>query len=382
MLSNNEIEFSTSSKILHYLKYKPILFIFVTFCLIRIVLIFVPPLFTTDLARSLFYGKHFWSVGFNVYKFTPIQIDPNFSIIDPTTGQLAWPNNTYDYGLISILFYALLALIPLNSSELIIVSKVVFNIIDLGSFLILILLFPRNKEIPIAYWIFLTPFSSIEGQPVSITILFFILGIYFYSNNKKILGYIFIALGFHWKYVTLLLLPYFLINDFYIYYSLKNKSISDFNFFLKPIISFFVVILLFMFPIFFSPYILSYISFGGNLPVISDPWNPFYIGRPYTLSSVLLLVLIIYILFSWYQFSKEVNKNIVSGISYLPILGLFTFLLIYKYAFPWYWMWSIPLYSIFPSKVKKIFFIFSLICIIAAIEFINLTVGINYILNF
>ena len=140
-----------------------------------------------------------------------------------------------------------------------------------------------------------------------------------------------------------------------------------------------------MFPILVSPYILSYISFGGNLLVTSLPWNPFYLGLPFTISSFLLLGLVLYIFFLWYKLIVDDSQSIFSGAGFLPLLTLYLFLLIYKYAFPWYWLWSIPLYSILPvrqSKLKNIFYIFALFCIVAAIEFINWTVGYPFILKY
>ena len=105
MTTNDYSNFILRDEISRYFSHKYILVIFVIFMILRLLLVFLNPLFTTDLARSLFYGKNFWSVFFDVYKLTPVQIDPSFNIIDPTTGLLAWPDNTYDYGIVSLIFF-------------------------------------------------------------------------------------------------------------------------------------------------------------------------------------------------------------------------------------------------------------------------------------
>ena len=382
MLSPNQDGFLPKKQLSTFFSNKYIILFFsVVFCL-RLVMVLIPPQFTTDLARSLFYGKHFWSIGFDVYNLTPIQIDPNFNIIDQTTNQLAWPGTTYDYGVLSLFYYALVSLISVNISTQMIIAKLLLNTVDIIIVIFLILLYPENKEIPIIFWVVMIPFSSIEGQPLSFTLLFFVLSIYFYKNNHKSLAYLLVALGFHWKYVTLMLLPFYVLNDSYQYYQKRKNHTEEetqTKQFITPFIVFLVSFLLLMFPLLFSRYILNYISFGGNLPVNSLPWNPFYIGYPFTFSSYILAVFVLYILYSWLNLRK--TDQLALGLGFIPLLGLFGFLLIYKYAFPWYWMWSLPLFSLVPLKRRKIFLIFLGICCVAAIEFINWTVGFPFIEN-
>ena len=382
LFSNSLSENSEKNVITEYMSNKNILVIFILILVIRFLLVFIPPQFTTDLARSIFYGQQFWKHGFDVYSLTPQQLDPNFNIIDPTTHQLAWPNNKYDYGIISLLYYAIIGLFPFNSSILIIIAKVIFNLVDIVSFILLILIYPKNREVPILFWILMIPFSSIEGQALSITILFFASSLYFYTKDQKSLAYSILALGFHWKYVTLFILPYFVLNDLYIYYTAEKQNKPTPSSVLKPLFYFSFILIALMFPILFSPYILSYISFEGNLPVQSKPWNPFYIGEPLTIASFLLLFFVISILISWYQLDQGLQERFFKGVGFIPLLGVFGFLLIYKYAFPWYWLWSFPFYSILPVKTRKIFFIFLSICILAAVEFINWTVGFPFITQY
>ena len=382
MLSNVVPEKSERYIIVDYFSNKIILGLFLLLLIIRFLLVVVPPQFTTDLARSIFYGQQFWKHGFDVYNLTPIQLDPNYHIIDQTTRQKAWPDNKYDYGVISLFFYALIGLLPFSNSTLIIIAKIIFNIIDIVTFLLLVLLFPKNKDIPIFFWILMIPFTSIEGQALSGTLLFFTASLYFYSRDKKYLAYIIIALGFHWKYVTLFLLPYFILNDIYLNYISDKEQTYSFKNLIGPFLSFLLVFTFLMFPLLVSRYILSYLSLEGNLPVNSEPWNPFYIGLPLTISSFLLLFFIGYIFVQWYNAGSTLKEKFFKGSGFKPLLGLYVFLLIYKYAFPWYWLWSIPLYSILPVKIRKIFLIFSSICVIASIEFIKWTVGFQFILHY
>ncbi len=377
MLSNTETDQSVKKFFMDYFDDKRILGVVVVVLIIRLLLLLIPPQFTTDLARSIFYGQQFWHHYFDVYKLNPVQLDPNFNIIDPTTGQLAWPKNTYDYGVISLFFYAIIGLIPLPNTILLIIAKLMFTLADIITLFLLIKLYPKNKEIPLTFWIVMVPFTSIEGQPLSITILFFVLSLFFYTRNKKSIAYVLVAIGFHWKYVALFLLPYFVLTDIYKYYKTEQKTKEEFLALVNPFVWFILLFVFLMFPLLVSPYITSYISFEGNLLVTSLPWNPFYIGYPPTIASYLLLGFVLYILTLWYRLDADKKEMIFEGVGFIPLLGLFVFLMIYKYAFPWYWMWSIPMFSILPEKanMRKIFVIFALICIIAAIEFINWTVG-------
>ena len=384
-MSKTVSELNIRTSFLDFFSNKIIVVYFLVILLLKFLLVFIPPQFTTDLLRSIFYGQHFWNIGFDVYNLTPIQIDPNFHITDPTTHLLAWPNNTYDYGVVSLLYYAIIGLLPFSTTTLVVIAKIILNIADIITLVLLVTLYPKNREIPVLFWFVMLPFSSLEGQPLSITLLFFITSLYFYKKNNKLLAYVIMAVGFHWKYVTVLLLPYYLINDLCSYYNIE-KTIKPKPFKVyKPIISFFIVFILLMFPLLFSRYIWSYISFGGNLLVTSLPWNPFFIGYPFTFASFLLLFFVLYILYQGFILVKKEQRSIFSLSGLLPLIGLFSFLLIYKYAFPWYWLWSLPLFSVLPFdslRVRKNFIIFGVVCLVASIEFINWTVGFPFILNY
>ena len=88
-------------------------YVFLAFIILHIVLgAIVTPLFSSDFERNIFYGEAFWEHGFQVYDLTPLEIDPNYSIGDPTSGILAYENTTYDYPTIQLLFWAGMVLLP------------------------------------------------------------------------------------------------------------------------------------------------------------------------------------------------------------------------------------------------------------------------------
>ena len=97
---------------------------------------FINPLVTSDFERNLFYGRAFWKQieltgnGFSVYDKTPLEIDQNYDIRDPLSGLLSYPNTTYDYPSLQLLFWAILAPLPFSS----IIAKWVLSSFDLINF--------------------------------------------------------------------------------------------------------------------------------------------------------------------------------------------------------------------------------------------------------
>ena len=137
-----------------------IVIFFLLIGIIKLILISISPFVTTDLERNLWYGQQFWNVFFDVYRLTPFQIDPNFNIIDPTTGLFAWPDNTYDYPTLSIVLYALIALIPVGIAGQMIITKMFFIAVDVLNFFLLRQLDTSDsKLLSWVYWIVLIPFS-------------------------------------------------------------------------------------------------------------------------------------------------------------------------------------------------------------------------------
>lgn len=360
--------------------------IFVVLILLHFLLgAFIPPLLTSDFKRNLFYGKAFWKYGFEVYDMRPINITgTEYNITDPLTGLLSYPNTTFDYPTIQLMFWAVMSLLPYPE---ILVKWVlsIFDIININ-FMILIMLQCQKKNLNIPkfekYFIFsylLTsiPFSAIEGQGTSITIFFLLLPMIIHKKNVG-LSYFSIGIGFHWKYVSVLILPYLLCKDRNEY---KTMIVGVF----VLVISIF---LLSIPPLIVSLFVLRYFGFFGKLGEYSGQTisNPLLITH-LSISSILSTIVLIFAIFYWLggKISREgiiFKFRQINGIfdhSYwIPFVLLLSFLKVYPTAFPWYWMWFFPCLTILPRMERKKFFILLLITFaIGLIDFIDITVGLG-----
>jgi hypothetical protein len=343
----------------------------------------ITPLFTSDFERNIFYGEAFWEHGFQVYDLTPLDIDPNYSIGDPTSGFLAYENTTYDYPTIQLLFWAGMVLLPFPQ----ITIKWVLSFFDIINCILLFILLKRyssegrnNQELEIfeklfllGYLLFAIPFSAIEGQSTSITIFFLFLPLVLYTY-KPHASYISIGLGFHWKYVSFLVLPYVLLKD----YNHWKKMLTG----LTTLI---VTILLLSFPLLFSDFVLRYFGFFGNLESYSGqiPSNPLLLTELY-ISSILstgILLLGIFMLLKPIFEEKQISfdfQGVIQKAYWLPLLFLLVFLKIYATAFPWYWLWFYPLLAIFPERERRMLtLLFIGTFTFGVIDFIDMTVGID-----
>ena len=340
----------------------------------------IPPILTTDFERNLFYGKNFWEFGFSVYDMTPLELDPSYNVRDPLTGEYSYPNTTYDYPTLHLLFWAGISIFPFSS----LMAKWIFSCVDLVNFFVLYSLMKGctknptfEKSLAFSYLLFSIPFSAIEGQSTAITIFFLFLPLILHKRYQ-ILSYLSIGIGFHWKYVSVLIFPYLLLLD--------RKIIK------QALLGFLVVIgsiLLLSFPLFYSYFILRYFTSFGNLGEYSGqlPSNPLYLFHP-SISSLLSSGILILALIYWVGFlPKDITKINIQGMAqrsyWLPFVLLLVFLKIYTTAFPWYWMWFYPCLAILPYKDRKLFtFLLGISLAIGLIDFIEMTIGINTFLGF
>ncbi len=343
------------------------------------------PLVTSDFKRNLFYGEAFWKYGFRVYDLTPTQIDPEYKIYDPTSGILSYPNTTYDYPTIQLLFWIGVSILPYSE----ILGKWILSSFDILNFFLIYYLLKQitgksgelelpEKGFTLSYLLFSMPFSAIEGQSTAITITFLLLPLVLHSRHKY-WSYISIGLGFHWKYVSLLVLPYLLI-----------KERNDIK---KTILGLFLVlsaIVLLSFPILFSNFILNYFGFFGRLGDYSGqtPSNNLLIFH-ICISSLLSSGILVLAFFHWLGISISEKKITISfeGLSkkayLIPFLILLIFLKIYPTAFPWYWMWFYPLITIFPIKENRLYTkLLSVTFAVGLIDFVDMTVGIEIFLGY
>ncbi|MHA2203503.1 MAG: hypothetical protein ACW991_07420 [Candidatus Hodarchaeales archaeon] len=346
---------------------------------------FVPPLVTSDFERNLFYGKAFWDHGFSVYDMTPLEIDPSYDVRDPLTGEYSYPNTTYDYPTLQLLFWAGLSSLPFSS----IVTKWFLSCVDVFNFFVIYSLM-RSKErkenkrtisekgFAFSYLVFSIPFSAIEGQATAITIFFLILPLVLHNRYQKC-SYLSVGLGFHWKYVSALVIPYLLILD--------RERIKQALLGLLTAVS---SIILLSFPLLSSSFILRYFSSFGNLGEYSGqlPSNPLFLLYP-SISSFLSSGILILALAYWVGYlpkNDTIKRNlhgVVERVYWLPFILLLIFLKIYTTAFPWYWMWSYACLTILPYKDRKLFMIL-LGCTFAIglVDFIQMTIGIPALFEF
>ncbi|MHA2052417.1 MAG: hypothetical protein ACW99F_02355 [Candidatus Hodarchaeales archaeon] len=358
--------------------------VFFLFLLLHILIgAVIPPIFTSDFERNLFYGRAFWKHGFTIYDMTPLDIDPNYSIGDPTSDPplLSYPNTTYDYPTVQLLFWAGMSILPFPK----ITAKWILSVFDiLNSFLIysLVKKFSSDKEsgydkpnfdnfFILSYILFSIPFSAIEGQSTSITIFFLCLPLVLYSHAPY-LGYGLIGVGFHWKYVSLLILPYFILND------IRSRQKL-----LYGILIMISTVLILSFPILFSNFIFGYFGFFGNLGEYSGQLssNPLTLNKIY-ISSILSTILLMFSYYYWLnpQIADKKPKIKMAGIInrgyWVPLLLLLSFLKIYSTAFPWYWMWFYPLITLLPVKHRRHFTLaFAVIFGFGLVDFVSITVG-------
>lgn len=338
----------------------------------------IPPLFTSDFERNLFYGKAFWKHGFSVYDMTPLEINPLYDVRDPLTGEYSYSNTTYDYPTLQLLFWAGLSLLPFSP----IIAKWVLSSFDVINVLLIFILLRSHesqekerwyfeKGFMLSYLFFAIPLSAIEGQSTAITVFFLLLPLILH-NKYKLFSYASIGLGFHWKYIPVFILPYLLICD--------HRSVKQGIFGLITLVCSLVVL---SFPLLFSNFILRYFRSFGNVGSYSGqlPSNPLLLLYP-SVSSVLSLGILILALLFWLGVlprddTIKINlEGTIERIYWLPIIILLVFLKIYPTAFPWYWMWFYPCIAILTQRDRQSFAAFLGVTLtIGLIDFVQMTVG-------
>jgi len=369
--------------------FRPYNHIVVIFILLHLLIgAFISPLVTSDFERNLFYGEAFWEHGFSIYDMTPLQIDPDYAIGDPSSGLLSYPNTTYDYPTIQLLFWAGVSILPFPN----IVGKWLLSSFDIFNFLI-IFYFLKNlqnreeeaeeikvpeKALALSYLIFSIPFSAFEGQSTALTVTFFLLPLVLHSNHKY-WSYLTVGLGFHWKYVSLLVLPYLLIKD--------RKNVNEA---IKGLFIVLLTIVLLSFPILFSNFILNYFGFFGRLSEYSGQLksNNLYLFH-LCISSLLSSVILVLGFLTWIGFSFSDKKlevtieGLIERAYWIPFLILLSFLKVYSTAFPWYWVWFYPLIMIFPRGERRLYTkLLGITFAIGVIDFIDITVGLETFIEY
>ena len=370
-------------------------YIFLFLLLLRILLSIIPPQFSTDFLRNLFYGDAFWKFGFQVYDLTPKNIDPNYNILDPTTQIPAYAYSAYDYPVIQIIFWAITSLLPFST----ITGKWVLLIFDIANFL-LIRDFLKEKgsefernAVSLVYFAFMIIISTIEGQAEGITLFLMLLALK-YLNKKPLYSYALIAVGVQWKYIPVILLPYAL------YQHRKDLTLA-----LKGMTIFILLNLVLSFPILISDYVSHYILYGGELPNNQIPSNPMAwmyngIHDQFFLSSLILWIILLYIfyqillgpLLNYFKnqaekqssFFKDYTESVLEQFEkYMLLLPILLFLKYYRFAFSWYWLWLVPgMLTVDEIHRKRLWISLLVLFPIMIIDTISLTENWDFILNF
>lgn len=344
---------------------RTILILFVIIVIFKFFTVFIGPFFTTDYQRNLFYGKAFWEYGFKVYNKTPIQIDPSYAIIDPTTQTLAYPKTTYDYPILQIVFWAGISILPVAF----VLGKLCLTGIDFINFYLIRSLLKNDDSwtregISWTYLVVGTIFSGIEGQAECITLLFMLL-VLKTMEKSDLVPFLILGLGFLWKYIPAVLLVMLVLK-----YRTKPVLLA------KGLAVFITTVVVVSIPaLLTSDYIFRYVSYMGNLPNGQLPSNPMA-WKYIFISSILLWIVLAYLGYYVVKHPDSVEK-----ISTLGLLLLF--LKYYMYAFPWYWLWLIPGIILLPEKLRTSVIKWLVIMLsFAVIDFIGLTAGWSYVLQF
>ena len=134
----------------------------------RVHLCLRPPAETTDVLRHLEYGRAFWSHGLGVFDLTPVDL------ARPGTWDVLWATHGYDYPIVPLVFYALLARLGAG----VVAAKLVLSAIELASSL-LVRRLTGSWTLGLAY--FASPVSlwwvSREGQFEPLVVLLTLLAI-------------------------------------------------------------------------------------------------------------------------------------------------------------------------------------------------------------
>ena len=376
---------------------------------IKIILSFFPPLLTSDLMRSEWFGDSFWIFGIAVYDLSPFQManitEPHhpFDVFDPISivqnnPVRSWPNTPFTYPIIQLLFWAILSLLPFTPLTLVL-AKLLLIISDLSVFFAIRKLDPGLSLISWIWLLISVPLTSLEGQTETITLLFFVIALLLHRHSNP-LSYFVVGLGFQWKYVPILILPLLLASDF----RRGKLNITRITLFLVPA-------LLLCFPVLFgSQYIFAFFL-STDFPVIST--NPFWIFLP-RISTLFLIAFISLSLLhaigipfhgtlqsnisksihtspnvrsileiSWGGSYSITDSLLVERLHYATMSFLGIAMLFYRNLMPWYWLWMFPLLVTINQKGKRrlftVFYYFT--CFVGLVDYVEVTVGWYWLLS-
>jgi hypothetical protein len=323
----------------------------------------LPPQGAVDINNNIFFTKIFSDYGVNPY-LHPIKEFPN-DVLFPETNR--WWKGVTPYGPA----WSLLSLVPYKLSGPLLAQKIfsfrAFNLLFWGItgyliFLILKKTKPNLAPLATIAYLFnpLILFEAVNNAHNDLIFIFFILlAIYFYLNNKKSLVIPFLTISVLIKYVSLLIIPFFL-------WSLWRDKQTRKKHLLIGIFLSLIVTLLILWPF----------SFDWRAMLLSLKNQTTILHNPYYLS---LGPIVLFTILSYLGQSFEITKFLSFGLStsgYVFLLINFlkkeapiaaTFwtlaLLLLTATFwlqPWYFLWLIPLIILKMEKPLFSFLLFSL----------------------
>jgi hypothetical protein len=165
----------------------------------RLYLCLQPPITSTDLLRSIGFGKEFWKYGLAIYNY------PAEHFVGTPYAQ-HWPHQHFIYPALAMLFFALVSKIW----PALFFGKLVLTAIEgLNAFLI----WKISDDRLLALLYYISPASlwwvSREGQYEPLVVLFGLITLYLLSRRPQ-WAYLNLALAIQTKYTPGFLLPYFL----------------------------------------------------------------------------------------------------------------------------------------------------------------------------
>lgn len=312
---------------------KLLIYIFLIAALCRGVQLATGPVLSDDIYRYLWDGRVAAS-GINPYRYPPnhpsleFLRDANYQEINHKHLETLYPPLTQSVFLTGVL---------LKSNLL--TLKIIFVFFDLATLLVIFLILYKRKRNPALCIIYAwNPLVIMEfahsGHLDSLAIFFLMLGIFLLDQRKGGYGFLSLAFSFLSKYLSAILLPYFI---------LKKKYIGRAGIYLLAVC------------VGYLPFLDAGSNLFSSLKVYAADWEfnsaPFtilryFIGDANVVRGILLSALVV---FSFYQGHRQED---FLKYSYL-IIGFALFLA--PTLHPWYLCWIVPFLCFFPNRAWIVF---------------------------
>jgi Gpi18-like mannosyltransferase len=339
----------------------------ITALILRLRVIFITPVVSSDLHRNLLFGS-LLAGGWNPYLWTietiPSLLDQGFVSKVAYTSQ--WTSHSYDYPALAIIFFATITLfVPADNFSAFILAKFSLMVVDVANAYLIYKIIKDHltnnsttangvlgKKVALIY--LLNPFSIIwiglEGQFESIPIFFTLIAVYLVLTKKNkseikstnfkflspYLAGIAIACGFLFKYFPIIFIPAF------IYYYGKDVK-SSIRFLSSCIITIFFLSIPFIFT---SYYITNFLKFQINRSHNYLNETILSVFGVVEIPMILAIMVLVFVgLINTYQ-----NKDRETTMFLLGTLSMFAFVFVNPSLFSWYILWLYPFLPFISSK--------------------------------